>query len=259
MGVDRARVGYRSDRYPGLGHLPGDCPVTWLLILATAVTFLLTFVGAGGWAAGLAFYTRAWPAAPWSAVTYPLLGSRHPLWLLIGAYMMWLFGGSLERGWGRRDYVLFMALAAAVPALALWAGDAVTGRATALAGQWLLLAAVVVAWATLNPHERLLVYFVLPIQARWLGIVAAGLVVFSFHFPLGVFAVTGCALAWWYASGGRLRLAGLGPVRQPPRGIRRVRSGITLNPLAWYRRWRMKREFMRLMRGTGPGDPRGPH
>jgi hypothetical protein len=248
-----------SNRYPSLGRLPGNCPVTWLLILAGALTFLLTFVGAGAWAAGLAFNTRAWPGAPWSVVTYPLLGGGHPLWLLIGAYMMWLFGGSLERAWGRRDYVLFLALAAAVPALALWAGDAVTGRATALAGQWLPLAAVVVAWATINPYERLLAYFVLPVQARWMGIVAAGLVLFSFPFPLGVLAVTGCALAWWYASGGRLRLAGLGPGRQAPRRIRRARSGTTFNPLAWYRRWRMKREFMRLMRRIGPDDPRGPH
>jgi membrane associated rhomboid family serine protease len=232
--------------------LPGDCPITWTLLAANAVTFLLGFVGLGV-APPLALVAPRAPEAPWTILTYPLLGTGGVVGLLLGGYMLWVFGGSLERAWGRRDYLAFLVLVTAAPAVALWMGSLVTGRAAVLVGPWLPLAAAVVAWATINPHERLLVYLVIPVQARWLAVLAAVLAFFAFPFPLGVFALAGCGAAWWYAAGGRPRLSRLAPPRagRPAAGRSREDRPAGWNPLERLRRWRRRRQFARLIRRAG--------
>ncbi|MDR7481714.1 MAG: rhomboid family intramembrane serine protease [Armatimonadota bacterium] len=230
--------------------------MTWTLIGANAATFLLEFVGGLAVLPPLAFFAPRALQAPWTFLTYPLLGTGGVIWLLLGGYMLWAFGGSLERAWGRRDFLVFLVVVTAVPAAALWTGSLATGRTATLAGPWLVLAAAVVAWAAVNPSERLLVYFVVPVQARWLGALAAVLAFFSVPFPLGVFALAGCGAAWWYATGGRFRLFRL----VPPRRVRRT-AGRRLedrpagwNPLERIRRWRRRRQFARLMRRAGLHD-----
>lgn len=248
-----ARTGFTLPRRPPA--LPGACPVTWTLIGANAATFLLGVAGGLDALPPLAFFAPRVSAAPWTLLTYPLLGTGGIIWLLLGGYMLWAVGGSLERAWGRRDFLVFLGLVTAVPAGGLWLGSLATGRTAALAGPWLVLAAAVVAWAAINPLERLLVYFVIPVQARWLGVLAAVLAFFSLPFPLGVVALAGCGAAWWYATGGRFRLSRLAP----PRTRRAARRHLEDRPPGWnpverVRRWRRRRQFARLMRRAGLHD-----
>lgn len=242
-------------------RLPGHCPVTWAVLAANVVTFVTAFLGFGGTWRPLVFRSSDIWAAPWTALTYPLVSGDQILWLLLGAYVFWLFGGSLERAWGRRDYLVFLALVSAVPAVAVWLGSILTGRLVVLGGLWLPLAASTVAWATINPAERMLLYFVIPIEARWLGVLVAVLVVFSYPFPLGVFALAGCGAAWWYVRQGRYGLfrGRSRTVWGPPRA-RPTRP--TMNPLAWIRRWRLRRQFRRLINRSDLRDleeGKGPH
>ncbi len=238
-----------------LTQLPGSCPITWFVIGANALTFVVAFVGGGALWGALVFRTEAILEAPWTILSYPLVGAVGAggiLWILLGGYMMWLFGGSLERAWGAVDYVRFLVLVSAATAIGEWVGAILLGRSASLAGFAMPLAAATVAWAAINPSERLMLYFVLPIEARWLGLGAAVLVFFSFRFPLGVFALAGCAVAWWYVRTGRYLLS-RGRARVRPRRIAPEQRA-TLNPLALYRRWRLKRQFMRLMRPERPDD-----
>jgi len=207
----------------GRRALPGDCPVTWVLILANLCTFLLGFLGYPVPDA-FAFHTLFPLARPWTFLTYPLVGADSVVGVLLSAYVFWLFGGSLERAWGARDYLVFLGLTALATALSLWIGAALLDRGAVLGGLWMPVAAATVAWATLNPYERILVYFAIPVEGRWLGVLAGVLVFFSFRFPMGLFALAGCGAAWWYARGGRF----------------------AANPLAAYRQWRRRREFRRL-------------
>jgi hypothetical protein len=239
-----------------LTQLPGSCPITWCVIVANAATFVLAFVGAGGFWGALVFHTSILATAPWTILTYPLIGAGGILWVLVGGYMMWLFGGSLERAWGRVDYLRFLVLVTAATALGLWLGAALLAQSATLAGLALPLAAATVAWAAINPSERLLLYFVLPIEARWLAVGTTVLVFFSFRFPLGLFALAGCASAWWYVRRGRFMFTG-GSRRRPARQAPERERATTLNPLAAYRRWRLKRRFARLTRmiqESGPDD-----
>jgi len=175
-----------------LTQLPGSCPITWFVIGANAVTFVVAFVGGGSIWEPFIFRTSAILEAPWSILTYPLIGAGGIVWVLLGGYMMWLFGGSLERAWGAVGYVRFLVLVTAVTALGLWLGTVLLVRPAFLAGLALPLATATVAWAAANPSERLMLYFVLPIEARWLGIGTAVLVFFSFSFPLGFDRAAGC-------------------------------------------------------------------
>ena len=241
-----------------LTQLPGLCPITWFVVGANAITFVIAFVGGGSLWNPFIFRTFAISDTPWSILTYPLIGAGGIVWVLLGGYMMWLFGGSLERAWGAVDYVRFLVLVTAVTAGGLWIGAALLGRPASLAGLGMPLAAATVAWAAINPSERLLLYFVLPIEARWLAIGAAVLVFFSFSFPLGLFALGGCAVAWWYVRPGR-SLFSRGPPRTRSRLTGRPERRTTLNPLALYRRWQLKRRFTRLMRDPSRPDDRKIH
>ena len=243
-------------------RLPGGCPVTWAVLASNVVSFLTSFLGVVAWAP-LVFRSFTIWSAPWTVLTYPLVFDGHILWLLLGGYVFWLFGGSLERAWGRRDYLVFLALVSAAPAAAVWIGGALTGRGVVLSGLWLPLAAATVAWATINPNERLLMYFVIPIQTRWLAVLVAVLVAFSYPFPMGVFALAGCGVAWWYVRQGRYGgLRGRSPAEWAPARPRRGRPSPVLNPLAWWRRWRLRRQFRRLIDRSDLRDleqGKGPH
>lgn len=224
--------------------------MTWVILGSSALTFFLTFIGAGSLPGGLAFQSLTFFARPWTAFTYPLLATGQVLWLLLAGYMYWLFGGSLERAWGHRDYTLFQLLVTGASAVGLWLGAVLLGRDAFLTGLGMPLAATVLAWTVINPRERLLVYFAIPMEARWLGVVVLVLVVVSFAFPLGFFALAGCGVAWWYVRSGRYLLSG-GPAgrwadRTRSREIRR-----SLNPVELLRRWRRKRRFIRLIKGSG--------
>lgn len=237
-------------RGPGFSQLPGVCPVTWAVLGANVLTFMVAFVSGVSWS-GLAFYSPEFLLRPWAALTYPLLGAGGVFWLLLGGYVLWLFGGSLERAWGWRGYTIFLLAVSGATAAALWLASALLGRGAVLAGFGMPLAAVTVAWATINPYERILLYFVLPLEARWLGILAAVFVVISLPFPLGVFALAGCGVAVWYVRQGRYLLVRAGG---PRRHVERGERAAVLNPLAWYRRWRLKRQFMRLVKGSSSRD-----
>ncbi len=246
-----AQTGGGWTRFGRLSELPGACPITWAVLAANAVTFLTTSVLASLTWSELTFRTFIFPAQLWSAFTYPLVASGDILWLLLGGYMFWLFGGSLERSWGTRDYLVFLSLVTGTTAISVWIGTLLVGPGVILAGLWLLLAAMIVAWSTINPFERLLVYFVIPLQARWLGIIVLALVFFSFRpFPLGLFALGGCGVAWWYARGGKYRLWEITGGRAIPLrpGARLRENQSPRSPLELFRRWRRKRQFMRLVK-----------
>ena len=131
-----------------------------------------------------------------------------------------------------------------------------TGRYVLLAGVALPLASIVVIWATMNPSEVLLAYFVIPIQARWLGLIILVLTVFSFPPPLGIFALAGPAVAVWFLRWGRYGHLLPRGGRSPSRGARvREQDRRTVNPIVWFRRWRQRRRFRRLVRTLGPDSP----
>ena len=162
--------------------------VKWLLILAAAVS-----LGVGTYRAWLSPENGALVAESlafsaggvlsgrlWQPATYTLL-NLDPIGLLIGLWMIWSFGSALERRWGTRRLLFFYfgttILAAAVTTLI---GLVAPGlRGVHYAGLWTGLEALAAAFAVNFADQQINVFFVLPLQARYLIHLALGITVIT--------------------------------------------------------------------------------
>jgi len=141
--------------------------VAWLLGINIAVYFLqVTVVSPSDLFAMLGFHSRnlgglgrAW----WTIGTYMFVhgGFWH---LALNMYTLWLFGPRVERAWTAGEFTRFYLFCG----LGGWflhlfmAGDGVLiGASAAVMG-------VMLAYATLWPHERMYLFGVVPMTVRWL-------------------------------------------------------------------------------------------
>lgn len=160
----------------------GDTPVTYALIVAFLAVYLFElFGGPGGEALAIQL---AWPVTPewfrtlafWQPFMFSLVHAvGQPINLLFDGLVVFFFGGSLERSWGSVRFLYFYIVSGLI------AGAAVMGLAAAglapgaifmgMVGTWVTMA---VAFASINPYATV-IFFVFPMQARWLGVLAVGL------------------------------------------------------------------------------------
>lgn len=179
-------------------------PVTVAIILIAAANFLASWVSQGGaWNVLLVFLARNFPALPWTALTYPFAATMDIIGLLLMGYWLWVIGAMVERELGTVIYSIFFALMTLIPALMMWVGYLALGALTPLAGLYLPVAAITIAWATRYPETTMLFMMVFPIKAKWLGWITAVLIVFSFGMGnpvLGFLAAFHLLLAYLYAA-----------------------------------------------------------
>lgn len=172
--------GNRRITLGGFGGLGGPPPRDLLIILGTLfVTFALQFFEATRIVPELLRLTPlVWHAGfVWQLVTYPFDGYGGPsFWFLVELLILYMFGRDAYAGLGRKHFwrlVLITAVAAGALALAVDAlQESVTGLLQPgafplLQGQRVLLAILVAAFATANRRATILLFFVLPIEARW--------------------------------------------------------------------------------------------
>lgn len=246
-------------------------PATITLIAFNVVSF---FAGAILQSANpfvwLAFTTTLWPQNFWTLVTWPLMGGGHPITVLFAALWAFWVGGSLERSWGTRTFLTFLGAVSALTAFTVWIGSRLLGVPSGMAGLWLAMAAPTIAWCVINPREVIRLYAVLPIPAKWLAILTMVMLWYEMGPPvLGLFALSGCAAAYWYAQHGRTGYR----VQANPRGRWGNAPGETgkpplrfrdfdreppaargLNPLDKLRAWRQRRQLEQLWKRSGFSD-----
>ncbi len=102
----------------------------------------------------------------WRLVTFLFIPPpSSPMWVLINLYFTWWIGNSLEQRWGPfkfNAYYLLGALGTVVAAV-------IAGPAT----NFWLDTSLFLAFATVFPDVSILLFFVIPIRVKWLGIIAA--------------------------------------------------------------------------------------
>jgi hypothetical protein len=102
----------------------------------------------------------------WRLITFLFIPPpSSPMWVLINLYFTWWIGNSLEQRWGPfkfNAYYLLGALGCVVAA-------AIVGPATNF---WLDIS-LFLAFATVFPDVSILLFFVIPIRVKWLGVIAA--------------------------------------------------------------------------------------
>lgn len=156
----------------------------------------------------------------WRLVTFPFVAElSSPLWFLLSLLIIFWFGRDVYRYLGRRQFWQLMAwglgIAAVVAVGAQILMDA-TGFGGPLAfvllrGQGIVLTVLIAAFATVYGNATILLFFVLPLKARWfLGLeilfaFMGFLTTKDFAGFLGICAAVG--LTYQILSGGGLRRA----------------------------------------------------
>lgn len=178
-------MGYGPQRQRGLGFggfSGSGAPVPRDLIgilAALFVTFSLQFFAS---TAVIPALLRLTPAVlsgfVWQLATYPFIGwGRSGLWFLLELLILFWFTRDVYHRLGRRRFWLVLArgaLGAAVVAVLVLlvstvVGSALDGPGTfqLMQGQRILLAIVIAAFATMWGDATILLFFVLPVRARW--------------------------------------------------------------------------------------------
>ncbi|HEX2948826.1 MAG TPA: hypothetical protein VHV83_04555 [Armatimonadota bacterium] len=234
-----------------------DIPVTKIIIAIWILGFLVNFVNIP-FNALVAFIPGRLPNAISGLITYPLAMDTGFIGLLLNGLMLYWFGGSLERAWGWRNYLVFLIGSSIVAAIFWQAGIWLFAhRFLSMATPWLLISSCVVAWAWLNPEQTVLFWFVLPLKAKWIGWITLALLFFTFppnvgpfRFILGLFALGGPAFALLYVWYQR-KWAWIPRRRQPQPSSRVIRHpasgpfGALLRP---YREWQRRRRVAKLQK-----------
>ncbi len=116
--------------------------------------------------------------AIWQLVTYPFVGFGAPnLWFLVELIILFWFGRDIFWRLGRRRFwqlIVWTALAASVSAAIvqlvgslLFSLAPLGGPFFLIQGQHMLTVILVAAFATMSGEATILLFFVLPIKARW--------------------------------------------------------------------------------------------
>ena len=101
----------------------------------------------------------------WRLVTFLFVPIGRDFWAVIGMYFAVWVGRALEQHWGAFRFNVYYFLGALGALLA----GVIAGRAT---NTW-LDTSLLLAFATLFPDVQILLFFIVPLRVKWLGIVAA--------------------------------------------------------------------------------------
>lgn len=241
------------------GPVPRDI---WLLLAVVFGTFSLQFFTATAWLpVALRLTPDVWRHGfLWQVVTYPFIGTGRPgFFFVLELLVLLMFGRDVYHRLGRRGFwnlLIRGALLAAVVAVAVallqtaLGGAPSTAQFVLMQGQHFVITVLIAAFATLNANATILLFFVLPIQARWFLLLE---IVFAFMGFLGTGDLAGfcglCAAVGagiWLVGG---RFAG-GAWREI--GLRARQAWLSAR-LAWIKRRRGLRVVPRDEDDDGPG------
>jgi len=148
--------------------MPPLLPVTQALLLSNVAIFFLGQLLSPGLLSTLALWPIGPEFRPWQIVTYSFLHANfnHLFFNMLG---LWMFGSELEHVWGQRRFVIFYfasVVAAALTQLVvnLWLnGGPTLGASGGLFG-------LLLAFAMIFPNRTILLFFVIPMKAKWLAL-----------------------------------------------------------------------------------------
>jgi membrane associated rhomboid family serine protease len=155
--------------------MPPIPPVTkTLLLICTGVFVVQLFVSL------LDVVFALWPIGsgrflPWQVLTYAFLHGS-PMHLFFNMFGLWMFGSELERLWGQRRYLQFLAAGALAAAAAQLVITAMTNSIYPTVGASGALYALLLAFGMLFPNRVIMPLFPpIPMKARTFVIVFGAL------------------------------------------------------------------------------------
>jgi membrane associated rhomboid family serine protease len=114
---------------------------------------------------------------PWTPLTYTFLNPE-PFNLIFSLLGLWFLGSSLEQRWGTRRFVIFYLATGAIAAVATYVVGLFASSVAAYPylGNIAPIAGMAAAFSVQLPDATIFLY-VVPIQARWLLPISAGMTV----------------------------------------------------------------------------------
>ncbi|HEY3634415.1 MAG TPA: rhomboid family intramembrane serine protease [Caldimonas sp.] len=147
--------------------MPPLPPVTQALLLANVAIFFLGELLGPGLLAPFALWPVGQGFWPWQVLTYAFLhGSfNHLFFNMLG---LWMFGSELEHIWGQKRFLQFYTASVIAAALTQLIVDALLHSPTPTIGASGGLFGLLLAFAMIFPNRIILLFFVLPMKAKWL-------------------------------------------------------------------------------------------
>ena len=147
--------------------MPPLQPVTRALLLINVAVFFLARLFGGGIESVFALWPLGTNFLPWQVATYAFLhvSFEHLFFNMLG---LWMFGSELERIWGEKRFLQFYAASVLAAALAQLVVTAVMGSVYPTVGASGGLFGLLFAFAVMFPNRVILLFFVIPMKARYL-------------------------------------------------------------------------------------------
>jgi len=150
----------------------------------------------------------------WQLATYPFAGVGAPsFWFLLSLLILFMFARTVFFQLGRRAFWKWLmtvcvasALVAVLVGVVVGPGDGLSPMFVLMQGQLMLLTVIIAAFATMNRNATILLFFVLPVQAKWfllLELLFAFMGFLSTHDLAGFLGLaSGVGLTFAYLSAG---------------------------------------------------------
>jgi len=148
--------------------MPPLLPATQALLLANVAIFFLGQLLGPGLLSTFALWPLGAEFRPWQIVTYAFLHANfnHLFFNMLG---LWMFGTELEHVWGQRRFVTFYFASVLAAALTQIAVNVVMGGGPTVGASGGLFG-LLLAFAMLFPNRTILLFFVIPMKAKWLAL-----------------------------------------------------------------------------------------
>ena len=142
-------------------------PATQALLLTNVAIYFLTQLLGPGLFGAFALWPLGHGFWPWQVVTYGFLhfDFNHLFFNMLG---LWMFGGELEQVWGQKRFVVFFFASVIAAALTQLLVNAVLGSGAPTVGASGGLFGLLLAFAMIFPNRIILLFFVIPMKAKWL-------------------------------------------------------------------------------------------
>ena len=145
-----------------------------IIVICTCIVYVMDMFSGGSLSPFLAF-SRYYilHGQIWRLVTFIIVpGETRMFWFVLAMYFYWFIGSNLEREWGSGKFTIYYAVGVVM--------SIICGLFTGYATMSYVNLSLFLAFATLYPNLQFLVWFIIPVKAKWLAWIDAALLAFSF-------------------------------------------------------------------------------
>jgi membrane associated rhomboid family serine protease len=158
------------DRNQSGSSIPGLTPMVKRIMIATGVVWVLQLLVPGLTDALAVSVPGVFVQGfVWQPVTYMWLHSvQSPMHILLNMFMLWMFGGILERTWGARRFLRFYLITGVGAGVIILIGATLQGVETPTLGASGAIYGIVTAFSLLWPDRTVMLLFPpIPMKAIW--------------------------------------------------------------------------------------------